>query len=65
MIPEIYTMKLHDVLFLENTQVKIVRVAGGWVYIQTFSKSTTFVPYSDEIIISGDIPATVLVGNKK
>lgn len=56
----IYAMKLHDSISL-GSGLRVVRVAGGWVYITTVGQarferpaneriSTMFVPYSPEFL---------------
>jgi len=48
---DIYKMKLHDEIYPNtNAHIRIIRVAGGWIYI-FFGESnltSTFVPYNNE-----------------
>ena len=30
---DVYSMKLHDVIYINNGDAKVTRVAGGWVYV--------------------------------
>lgn len=42
MIKSIYELKLHEVMELDDLELDILRVPGGWLY------NSVFVPYSNE-----------------
>lgn len=52
----IYEMRLHEWTFSEDSEVGILRVAGGWIYMiddyddhgYRVGRSRIFVPFNDE-----------------
>ena len=53
--PSIYTMSLHDEIFLRKENIVITRVPGGWIYCTIYMHdeilkhmSSVFVQYSAE-----------------
>ena len=68
-MPNIYEMKLHDVIALTPTSIKgtatsyfsVMRVAGGWIY-QTWDVGKqdyireTFVPFDNEFMYNDSKP---------
>ena len=42
----IYTLKLHDDMAIRNGEIRVLRVAGGWIYY--FMESGVFVPFDNE-----------------
>ena len=46
----IYTMKLHEVFYLPDVNMQIVRVAGGWLY-RISDYPPVFVPWDNEFML--------------
>lgn len=45
---QLYTMKLHESLFEDQTGIMITRVAGGWLYAYRHLETVAFVPFNSE-----------------
>lgn len=43
---DIYDLKLHEKLLIKKIDITVIRVAGGWLYLD--DQETTFVPYNNE-----------------
>lgn len=50
----IYSLKLHETLWINNLQLSVIRVAGGWIYQDYDIREDspvgvgTFVPFNNE-----------------
>jgi hypothetical protein len=48
---DLYNMELHAHEYINNGNIKIVRVPGGWIYISYFDGVTSvFVPFNNEFM---------------
>lgn len=50
-VKTIYNMQLHEDLWIENLNLNIMRVAGGWIYCYRFGRTqmnSVFIPYHKE-----------------
>lgn len=45
---DLYSMKLHDIISVKGTTLQILRVPGGWIYINTNTGHQTFVPFDNQ-----------------
>lgn len=50
MSKSIYEMKLHEIIYIQNGEAKVMRVAGGWIYticrLDHDAMNSVFVPYA-------------------
>lgn len=44
----IYNMKLHDEITLASNHLTIIRVPGGWIYVNLYLDISIFVPFNYE-----------------
>ena len=51
---DIYKMKLHEIIVIEDEMLRITRVAGGWLYetipFNEWGHCITFVPFNNEFM---------------
>lgn len=47
-IKTIYNMDLHETIILNDDEMFVTRVAGGWIYERQKHLSNVFVPYNNE-----------------
>ena len=55
---EVYEMNLHDMLFIEELDMRIMRVPGGWIYYQnTYTSADVYdMPNSTETATAVFVP---------